>query len=484
MKKVFLSAVVLLLSTGAAMAEGYQVNTLSTKQIGMGHTGVALKLGAENMYFNPAGMAYMDKTLDLTGSFTGTMPNATATVDGKEYETDNGVSTPISVNAAFSIYPRLKGGISFYTPYGSANKWTDNWPAAVLSQNVSLKVFTIQPTLAWAINDKFSIGAGLMMTWGNVDLNKGLVTPGTTDKAINALKDLGQLPSATPGFGDTTPASVNLKGTSEIAVGFNVGAMYNINDQWTVGASYRSKMGMKVKAGDAHVKYANATAQGILGESLDLINEANFSAEMPCPWVLSLGTSYKPIEKLTLAFDARLTGWKAYKTLDIEFLSDQLSGYNQYIVKNYKNSWCFSLGGEYALTERMDLRAGLMVDTSPIDDNYYNPETPGMTKYEPSVGFSFRPIPNLSIDIAFMYIAGSGIKGASCEYADLLGKMMPAKLTPAITGVLMQQGIPAETAAQMAQAKVASYGFEPTGKFTADYRLHAFIPSIGISYSF
>ena len=484
MKKIIITAVAGLLSAGVAMAEGYQINSLSTKQIGMGHTGVALKLGAENMYFNPAGMAYMDKTLDLTGSFTGIMPTATATVDGKDYETDNGVSTPISVNAAFSIYPNLKGGISFYTPYGSSINWTDNWPGSVLSQNVSLKVFTIQPTLAWAINDKFSIGAGLMVTWGNVDLNKGLVTPSTTDKAITALKELGQLPEATPDFGSTTPASVNLNGTSEIAVGFNVGAMYNINEQWTVGASYRSQMGMKVKAGNAHVKYANAIAQGILGESLDLINEANFSAEMPCPWVLSLGASYKPVDRLTLALEARLTGCKAFKTLDIEFLSEQLTGYNQYITKNYKNSWCFSLGAEYALTPRMDLRLGLMVDTSPVDDNYYNPETPGMTKIEPTIGFSFRPIPSLSIDLGFMYVAGLGINGASCEYADLLGKMMPAKLTPAITGALIQNGIPAETAAAMAQAKVASYGFEPTGKFTADYKLHAFIPSIGISYSF
>lgn len=104
------------------MAEGYQINSLSTKQIGMGHTGVALKLGAENMYFNPAGMAYMDKTLDLNGSFTGIMPTATATVNGKSYETDNGVSTPISVNAAFSIYPNLKGGIAFYTPLWLVNQ--------------------------------------------------------------------------------------------------------------------------------------------------------------------------------------------------------------------------------------------------------------------------------------------------------------------------------------------------------------------------
>lgn len=474
MKKIIITAVAGLLSAGVAMAEGYQINSLSTKQIGMGHTGVALKLGAENMYFNPAGMAYMDKTLDLSGSFTGIMPTATATVDGKDYETDNGVSTPINVNAAFSIYPNLKGGISFYTPYGSAINWTDNWPGAVLSQNVSLKAFTIQPTLAWAINDKFSIGLGAMVTWATVDLNKGLVSASTADNVIAAMKQFGMLPSQAGNFGSTTPASVNLNGKTEIAVGFNIGAMYNINEQWTVGASYRSKMDMKVKSGEAHVSYANEMAQTLTGETLDLINNANFKAQMPCPWVLSLGASYKPTDRLTLAFDARLTGWHAYKTLNVEFLDEQLvaNGLNQYIPKHYNNSWCFSLGAEYALTDRLDLRAGLMVDTSPVDKNYYNPETPGMTKIEPTVGLSFRPIPQLSVDLGFMYVAGMGIKNTSCESPDLMGK--------AFLGKLLKSGMSAEQVSGIA----TQFNIPTTNTFTADYKLHAFIPSIGISYSF
>ena len=468
MKKFIVAALAVASVCGTAKAEGYQINSLSAKQIGMGHTGIALKLGAESMFFNPAGMAYMDKTLDLSGSVTGIMPTCTATVDGVDYTTDNGVSTPIGVHAAFSIYDNLKGGISFYTPYGSSINWTDNWPGAVLNQNVNLKVFTIQPTLAWAITPKFSIGAGAMISWGTVDLNKGLVTSETIDKAIAALKTLGQLPEETPAFGSTTPASVNLNGKADMVVGFNIGAMYNITENLTVGASYRSQMKMKVKAGDAHVKYANALAQGILGESLDLINEANFKAEMPCPWVMGLGVSYKPVDRLTLAFDARLTGWHAYKRLDIEFLAEQLTPYNQNIAKKYKNSWCYSLGGQYAVTDRFDARLGLMIDTSPVNDKYYNPETPGMTKIEPTVGLSFRPIPSLSIDLAFMYVAGLGVDNASCEYTDLLGVTMINKLTNA--------GVPSSV--------IEGMGFRPTGTFTADYKLHAFIPSIGISYSF
>lgn len=82
MKKFICSALAAAAVCGTAYAEGYQINSLSAKQIGMGHTGVALKLGAESMFFNPAGMGFMDKTLDLSGSLTGIMPTATATVNG------------------------------------------------------------------------------------------------------------------------------------------------------------------------------------------------------------------------------------------------------------------------------------------------------------------------------------------------------------------------------------------------------------------
>ena len=64
MKKFFLS----LLVSGMILpvfAEGYQVNVLSTKQTGMGHVGTGMKLGAESMHFNPAGLVFMDNAFDF-----------------------------------------------------------------------------------------------------------------------------------------------------------------------------------------------------------------------------------------------------------------------------------------------------------------------------------------------------------------------------------------------------------------------------------
>ena len=125
MKKLILS-VAAIATTMTMLAEGYQVNTLSVKQEGMAHTGVALKLGAESMMFNPAGMAFMDKTFDISASVTGIFSEATATLpDGSKYETNNDVSTPLQASVAFSILDNLKAGITFNTPAISINSFNN-----------------------------------------------------------------------------------------------------------------------------------------------------------------------------------------------------------------------------------------------------------------------------------------------------------------------------------------------------------------------
>ena len=161
------------------------------------------------------------------------------------------------VYAGFRIYDNLKAGVSLTTPYGSSINWGKNWPGATLAQKVDLKTFTLQPTVSWRIIPNLSIGAGVTIAWGSVDLHKGLVSP----MAIDALLALA---GSDYRFGDITPASVNLTGTTKIAVGFNVGAMYDINSKITVGASFSSKMTAKVKAGEAKVIYANEMAQTLL----------------------------------------------------------------------------------------------------------------------------------------------------------------------------------------------------------------------------
>ena len=448
MKKHMLIAGFVALSTLAASAEGYQVNTLSARQNGMGHTGTALKLGAESNIFNPAGLGWLDSRIDFSGSVTGIFATAYATPQGSDtrYSTSNTPSTPMSFNLGMKVFDNFSAGISFYTPYGSGINWGENWPGAVLSQSVTLKAFTIQPTVAYRILPNLSVGAGAMVTWGTVNLDKGLVPADSYNMVLSMMN--------IPATMTDVPASINLKGRAATTVGINVGAMWDILPQLTVGFSYRQQMNLKVKCGTASLTYANSMAQQILGNTLDVIDQANFKAQMPAPAVYNMGLSYRPLKNLTVAFDAQLTGWKCYRTLDIEFLSDMLTPYNQHLTKESRNSWTYHLGAEWNTTKRLDLRLGLMVDTTPVNKEHYNPETPGATKIEPSIGFSFRPIKNFSIDASLLYVAGLNVNDASCTYDDLL---------------LKSQGLPESVYSRT---------------FTADYKVHAWNPSIGVSFRF
>lgn len=432
-----LSAAFLCFATGVK-AEGYQVNTLSARQLGMGHVGTAMKLGAESQYFNPAGMAFMTENVDVSASFNSIFATASAEVDGTTYKTDNKPSTPFSIFGGFSILDNLKAGIAVYTPYGSGINWTDNWPGATLNQSVKLQSFTVQPTVSWKIIPGLSVGAGLTITWGSVDLHKGLISGKELDAMLAML-------GSDYRFDMITPASVALNGKSSIACGVNLGVMYDISSHVTAGVNFRSKSMLKVKAGKTEVSYATSdpTILGILSSRLDGISKTEFSAEMPCPAVLGFGASWHN-DRVTADIDAQLTFWNAYKALDISF--EGASQFDQHLEKNYHNSWLFRGGVEWKTTSKLDLRAGLIVDLSPCDREFYNPETPGMTKIEPTLGLTFRPIECLGINVGAMYVAGLGEDDASYTSTNVL------------TG-------------------------QPT-TFTANYKVHSFVASLGVSLKF
>lgn len=485
MKKVLAAAVAALAALSAA-AEGYQVNSFSARQTGMGHTGVALKLGAESQLFNPAAMAFTDKTLDVSAGMSAIKASAYCKHEGTQWETSNKISTPFNFAASFHVYEELYAGITLYTPYGSSINWGKAWPGATLNESVSLQVFTVQPTLAWRASEKFSIGAGLMISWGNVNLSKGLLTWDMASKlgdiAWQAAALQSQLIPGSPNPGEKPaepadknipPASVNLSGTSDLALGFSVGLMYNINEKWTLGASLRSEMDMKVKKGDAAVSYdASPFLQNVLRESLDEMSSTNFSASMPCPYVFTVGAAYRPLGNLEIAADVQLNGWASYDYLDIKFAG--LSKFDQKIKKNYRDAMTFHLGAQWGVTRKLDLRAGLMVDLSPCDTDYYNPETPAMTKIEPSIGLTFRPTKRLAIDLAFMYIKGMGVKGATGRIDQKSFAQAYSTAVDKYNSVVTPLGLPAYPKADVPE----------TVDFKADYAVHAIVPAIGLSYSF
>ena len=421
MKKFFLS----LLVSGMILpvfAEGYQVNVLSTKQTGMGHVGTGMKLGAESMHFNPAGLVFMDNAFDFSAGVSAVMANAKYTKGDYSEKTDNPFSTPVYVYAGFRIYDNFAAGIAFTTPYGSSLKWPKDWKGSNLIQDISLRSYVIQPTFSFKICDRLSIGAGLDLAIGKVELSRALFSPAEFQLLGTGLEMNPNIPEAVKEpivnaireIDGAVPVAATLNGKAKVRAGFNVGIMFDASEKVTLGLSYRSRIKMKVKTGEAELNYASLKIEQLflqLGQlnpeiAVPPLNEGTFKAELPLPSNTTLGVSYRPTKRWEVAFDLQYVRWQAYDSLNVQFTQNVLNGYSIKAEKHYKNTFIARVGGRFSATERLDVRAGIYFDQSPIRSDNYNPETPGMNKMGFSTGLSFEPVENFQIDFAFLYIQG------------------------------------------------------------------------------
>lgn len=430
MKRFFLLVLAIVFIV-PVFAEGYQVNVLSTKQIGMGHVGTGMKLSAESMHFNPAALVFMRNHVDLSVGVSAVSAKAEYTHEGYSAKTDNPLSTPMYAYAGYRIYDNLAAGISLTTPYGNALKWPKYWAGCNLIQDISLKSFVLQPTISYKITDKLSVGVGLMLAVGNVNLSRAVMSAQDLQQIGQTLNQL--LPDGYPGKqqmietirdNNYPPATATLDGKAHVRAGVNIGAFYDISEKVSIGLTYRSKIKMRVKEGEAELEYANRQVEDlmmILGKveingahplAIPKYDQGTFHAELPLPSNTSLGVSYRPTNRWELALDLQYVGWNAYDSLNVFFNQTELGIAPIKAKKDYKNTIIARVGAQYRTTDRLFLRAGVYFDQSPIRSDNYNPETPGMNKVGMSAGLSFEPYKNLQIDLAFLYIQGISRDGS------------------------------------------------------------------------
>ncbi len=493
MKKLFLVLASAAIASGA-YAEGYQVNNMSAKQTGMGHVGTAMKLNSESIYFNPAATAFQKSRFNISAGFTGILSDVTyrslPTLEngyqsGPAENSDNKLSTPLHVYFNYKPTDRLAVGVGFYTPDGSSMNWGSNWSGAHLIQEINLAAYTVQPTVSFKLCERLSIGAGLMITWGNFDLSRSLLSKTTRQGLITTMLDpkIAQL-NAAIGSGALTGESLaqaqatlqllqggkgylestmdqsivaaRLEGDANVAVGVNAGILWDISDQWSLAMSYRSRMNMKVDRGHATMNIAPDAAAliaqlGQLSPDTELIPglaKGTFHTELPLPTTLTWGVSFRPTPKWELAIDLQWVGWSAYESLNVSFNEQELGIKDIYSVKNYSNTLAFRFGGQYRATKFLTARMGMYVDESPVSSDYLNPETPSMTKVAYTAGISLRPTRFMSVDLAYCYVSSAD---------------------PERTG------------------SYPIYGYQ-SGQleevFSGNYKLHANVFSVGVGFSF
>ena len=356
-------------------AQGFQVNFQGQKQQGMGFAGTALFQDAASIFYNAGSIAFSNENsvnVSVTPIFANVLYVDSAT--GGAYRTENPVGTPFCAYGLFQHkkLEKFKFGLGIYTPFGSTVKWEDNWIGRFAITRLKLQAIYIQPTISYRLSKKIGIGGGFIYSKGSVNLQKD----------IPVQDSLGNY------------SHVELNGKAA-GFGFNLGVNFQVNDQFSMGLSYRSKIKMSVKKGEANFSVPSSLASNF--------PNGNFSGTLPLPDVATIGFAYKVSKKWTLAIDINHVGWKSYDTLAFDYALNTSSLLDTKSPREYKNIFAFRGGGEFRASKNLDLRFGGGFGFTPVQDGYLTPETPDANRIYGTLGISYRFTNRFSMDASLYY---------------------------------------------------------------------------------
>jgi long-chain fatty acid transport protein len=238
-----------------------------------------------------------------------------------------------------------------------------------IASNVSL--LSIAPMASYQFTDKLAIGGGPIITSGSANFNPAFFAP-------------------TPGtFGlPTFPGATNSH--PFWGGGFQVGLLYELNDDWNLGFSYKSPIWQQ--KWDYNAAFNNKAARQI-----------GIQAQLPA--IYSWGIAYKGIPKALIDLDLRYLDY-ADTLLFGQTLREGGLG--------WKSVFAVALGGQYAVTDKLTLRAGYLFNTNPIPAplTLFNVQAPVTTEHTLSMGASYAITENVTLTFAWMHGFDNAIQGS------------------------------------------------------------------------
>lgn len=368
----------------SAYAGGYRVSLQGQKALGMGHTGVAISESSEAVFFNPAGLPFLESETEITGGITlleGTTKYQNETTNTAA-ETDNPLGTPVSFYYAQKHDQKLSYGFGIYTPYGNGVEWEKDWAGSHLVNEIELKAIYFQPTISYKVSDQYSIGFGPNFVNGSVKFNRNLSTS-LVDENGNR-------------------SNVTIEDSGVTAWGYNIGLLAKPSEQLSIGISYRSQVDMEARGGKADFENIPTTLQSTYYDT-------TFDADLVLPAELTLGMAYRLSPETTLAFDINRTYWGAYDSLDVVFNNGADPSINP---RNYKDSNIYRIGVQHQMNDEITLRGGMYLDKTPVPDGYYTPETARNDALAFTAGGTYSMSDNMELDLSLLIITFDEFDGS------------------------------------------------------------------------
>ena len=388
--KKSLIAATIALATGQVHAAAFQLNEHSASGLGRAYAGeAAIADNASVLARNPAAMTTFDK---MAVSVSGTYIKPDVDVDGAVYAgankmapaSESGIAPAAFVPASYFIQPlndQWAWGIGIFSNYGLSTEYSKTFPAGAGAGDTELMTFNINPNIAYRVNEHFSVGAGINAVYGAAELNRyaGLLGP------LNPPSQGGSLPT------DTRLA--HLKGDTW-GFGWNVGTLYEVNENHRFALTYRSQVDMSFDGDFQGASSLNRTVDGNL--KLDLPAQAEFAGY------------HRLSPQFAVHYSVNWTDWSAFQ--ELKATSSQCAG-GVCLQKDekFKDSTRYSIGGTWYINPAWEARMGFAYDNTPIEADYRSLSIPDSDRIWYSAGATYHINTDMSVDFGMAYLDGKEV---------------------------------------------------------------------------
>jgi long-chain fatty acid transport protein len=181
--------------------------------------------------------------------------------------------------------------------------------------------------------------------------------------------------------------------------------MYTLDENTRFGVAYRSSISHQLR-GSTVWDFSTVTSDPIVNKVLAAAShKANSAAlvELRTPETLSVNGFHQFNAKWAGMADVTWTRNNRMGDLDIQFPGTTEGA--EVIRQQWKNTVRVSLGGNYAYSDNLTLRAGVAYDESPVkSDELTHPALPDSDRMQYSVGANWKLNARSSIDFAYSFL--------------------------------------------------------------------------------
>jgi len=400
-------------SAGTAFGAGFALIEQSVKGLGTAFSGgAAVADDPSTVFFNPAGMMRLEgqqaqvalhyisptakfKEGKATTAFGALAPSISGSPSHKDAGEDGAVP-----NAYYTMNMGTWAfGVGINVPFGLTTKYSSDWIGRYHAVESDLQTVNINPSVAFKATEKLSLGVGVSAQKVDAKLSSAL-----------DIGTIGLLQYAQANGGSTVGSQfipANMDGFVELnaddwGYGFNLGALYEIDDASRVGFAYRSRIKYTAE-GDADFALPTATLGtitstgnpidvGVANAILATFLDTDVSADITLPDSASLSYFNQINEQWSVSADITWTNWSVFEELRVEFDQNALGQTvpDNVTIENWDDNWRYSIGTTYALNEAVTLRGGLAYDETPIPDQYRTPRIPGADRFWVALGGGYK----------------------------------------------------------------------------------------------